>query len=69
MDYDGTWGLWARSLLYVRSRGFVTEGAPHGPQQVLFLCCTVTQRLKIAQKPQTIWSLGPKASEHESLEP
>ena len=26
-------------------------------------------RLKIAQKPRIVWSLGPKASKYQSLEP
>ena len=30
---------------------------------------TETLRLKIAQKPYIVWSLGPKASKYESLEP
>ena len=30
---------------------------------------TLTLRLKIAQKPYTVWSLGPKALKYESLEP
>ena len=29
----------------------------------------VTLRLKMAQKPYMIWSLGPKALKYESLEP
>ena len=29
----------------------------------------VTLRLKIAQKPSMVWSLGPKALNNESLEP
>ena len=30
---------------------------------------TLTLRLKIAQKPYIVWSLGPKALKYESLEP
>ena len=29
----------------------------------------LTLRLKIAQKPYVVWSLGPKALKYESLEP
>ena len=29
----------------------------------------LTLRLKIAQKPHIVWSLGPKALKYESLEP
>ena len=36
------------------------------PEQNLHL---LTLRLKIAQKPFVIWSLGPKTSKYESLEP
>ena len=30
---------------------------------------TLTLRLKIAQRPYVVWSLGPKALKYESLEP
>ena len=33
------------------------------------LCRSITLRLRIAQKPYIVWSLGPKALEHEFLEP
>ena len=33
------------------------------------LANSLTLRLKIAQKPYVVWSLGPKALKHESLEP
>ena len=34
-----------------------------------YLAETLTLRLKIAQKPYIVWSLGPKALKYESLEP
>ena len=43
----------------------------YGPLMVqkAFLLHTYTLRLKMAQKPYIIWSLGPKTFEYESLEP
>ena len=38
-------------------------------QGVLRKVVRVSLRLKIAQKPFIVWSLGPKASYYESLEP